>query len=93
MPFKGLAAPKRRLAPLLSLAERRGLARAMLSDVLAALGRAEGFGRMFVISPDPAALELPAEVDPQALITLGYGALEPPVRERRPLEELVLLDT
>ena len=39
------------------------------------------------------ALELPAEVVPQALITLGYGALEPPVRERRPLEELVLLDT
>ena len=38
------------------------------------------------------ALALPAEVIPQALITLGYGALEPPVRERRPLEELVLLD-
>jgi coenzyme F420-0:L-glutamate ligase/coenzyme F420-1:gamma-L-glutamate ligase len=38
------------------------------------------------------ALELPAEVVPQALITLGYAADEPPVRERRPLEELLLLD-
>lgn len=39
-----------------------------------------------------AALELPPEIDPQALITLGYPASAPPARERRPLEELVLLD-
>jgi coenzyme F420-0:L-glutamate ligase/coenzyme F420-1:gamma-L-glutamate ligase len=38
------------------------------------------------------ALELPADVVPQALITLGYAADEPHVRERRPLEELLLLD-
>ncbi len=38
------------------------------------------------------ALDLPAEVIPQALITLGYPALEPPPREKRPLAEIVLLD-
>jgi coenzyme F420-0:L-glutamate ligase/coenzyme F420-1:gamma-L-glutamate ligase len=38
------------------------------------------------------ALGLPLDVVPQALITLGYAAVDPPERERRPLEELVLLD-
>jgi F420 biosynthesis protein FbiB-like protein len=38
------------------------------------------------------ALELPPQVVPQALLTLGYPAVVQPVRERRPLSELVLLD-
>ena len=38
------------------------------------------------------ALELPPDVIPQALITLGYPALEPPLREKKPLGEIVLLD-
>jgi coenzyme F420-0:L-glutamate ligase / coenzyme F420-1:gamma-L-glutamate ligase len=38
------------------------------------------------------ALSLPPSTVPQALITMGYAALEPPPRERRPLEELILLD-
>ena len=38
------------------------------------------------------ALDLPAEVVPQALITMGYPAVDQPVRERRPLDELILLD-
>ena len=71
MPFKGLAAPKRRLAPLLSLTERRGLAQAMLSDVLAALGRAEGYDRVFVISRDPAALELALQLGANAMPESG----------------------
>lgn len=60
MPFKGLRDPKRRLAPVLSLDERRGLALAMLEDVLAAL-RANGrFECYWVVSPDTSALELAA---------------------------------
>ena len=39
-----------------------------------------------------AALDLPSDVVPQALITVGYSAVEPPIRERRPLEDLILLD-
>lgn len=38
------------------------------------------------------ALELPADVIPQALLTLGYPAVEPPPRPKRPLAEIVLLD-
>jgi coenzyme F420-0:L-glutamate ligase / coenzyme F420-1:gamma-L-glutamate ligase len=38
------------------------------------------------------ALDLPPDVVPQALITLGYAAINPPVRERRPLDELLVLD-
>jgi len=71
VPFKGLAAPKRRLAPLLSLAERRGLARAMLSDVLAALAGAEGFSRAFVISRDPAGLKLARQLGAEGLPECG----------------------
>jgi 2-phospho-L-lactate guanylyltransferase len=71
VPFKGLAAPKRRLAPLLSLTERRGLAQAMLADVLAALARAEGFGRVFVISRDAAALELAQQLGADAMPESG----------------------
>jgi coenzyme F420-0:L-glutamate ligase / coenzyme F420-1:gamma-L-glutamate ligase len=38
------------------------------------------------------ALKLPEDVIPQALITLGYPAVVQPVRGRRPISELVLLD-
>jgi F420 biosynthesis protein FbiB-like protein len=38
------------------------------------------------------ALGLPADVVPQALLTLGYPAVEPPVRARRPLDDLILVD-
>jgi coenzyme F420-0:L-glutamate ligase/coenzyme F420-1:gamma-L-glutamate ligase len=38
------------------------------------------------------ALELPDSLIPQALLTVGYPAVEPPVRERKPLEALLVLD-
>jgi hypothetical protein len=38
------------------------------------------------------ALDLPSDVVPQALITMGYPAVDQPVRERRPLDDLILLD-
>ena len=38
------------------------------------------------------ALGLPADVEPQALITVGYSAVDPPPREKRPIGELILLD-
>lgn len=38
------------------------------------------------------ALDLPAEVVPQAMITLGYPAVQQPLRPRRRLDEFILLD-
>ena len=38
------------------------------------------------------ALELPGDVIPQALITMGYPGVDQPVRPRRELEEFILLD-
>jgi coenzyme F420-0:L-glutamate ligase/coenzyme F420-1:gamma-L-glutamate ligase len=39
-----------------------------------------------------AALGLPESLIPQGLITVGYAAVEPPVRPRPPLETLIVLD-
>ncbi len=38
------------------------------------------------------ALHLPRDLIPQALVTLGYAAAEPPARERLPLAALLALD-
>jgi 2-phospho-L-lactate guanylyltransferase len=58
VPVKELHQAKSRLAPLLTPPERRGLALAMLSDVLAALGRAPSITRIGLVSRDPVALAL-----------------------------------
>jgi 2-phospho-L-lactate guanylyltransferase len=50
--FRGLSAPKRRLAPLLRPAQRRQLAQAMLNDVLTALDDARGIERLVVVTRD-----------------------------------------
>lgn len=57
VPVKDLANAKERLIPILSPEERRGLACAMLEDVLNALCRAP-IDRVLVITKDPQVMEL-----------------------------------
>jgi 2-phospho-L-lactate guanylyltransferase len=52
VPAKALDQAKERLAELLTEHERRSLSLVMLSDVLRALGAAQGVERAFVVSPD-----------------------------------------
>ena len=52
VPAKDLADAKSRLAPVLSSEERRGLAAAMLKDVLAALARVETLAGVVVVTSD-----------------------------------------
>lgn len=53
VPMKDLVNAKQRLIPLLSPAERGDLARAMLEDVLEALGQAR-LGEVLIVTRDPA---------------------------------------
>ncbi len=57
VPVKDLSNAKQRLVPVLSPSERRDLARAMLEDVLAALGGA-GLDAVLVITRDAEVIEL-----------------------------------
>lgn len=57
VPVKDLANAKQRLIPILSAAERRELARAMLEDVLTALGQA-GLDGILVVTRDPDVMEI-----------------------------------
>jgi 2-phospho-L-lactate guanylyltransferase len=52
VPVRGLAAAKKRLASTLTLAEREGLALAMLVDMIDALGAARSLDRVVVVSSD-----------------------------------------
>jgi 2-phospho-L-lactate guanylyltransferase len=52
VPAKAFSRAKRRLAPLLSAAERERLAEAMFRDTLAALARAPGLAEIFVVAAD-----------------------------------------
>lgn len=61
VPVKGFDAPKQRLAPLLDPAERAGLTRVMLVDVLTALRAADGLAGILVISADERVLDLARE--------------------------------
>jgi len=55
VPVKDLAGAKARLSPVLNADERRGLFRAMLRDVLAALGDTPSLDGIALITRDPAA--------------------------------------
>lgn len=58
VPIKNLENAKERLSPVLSRAERRALAEAMLQDVLAALAAVSRHTRVGVVSSDPLAVAL-----------------------------------
>jgi 2-phospho-L-lactate/phosphoenolpyruvate guanylyltransferase len=57
IPVKDLRRAKQRLAPLLSSADRQGLAHAMFEDVCAAAAAARGIERVFLVSSYGPALE------------------------------------
>jgi len=58
VPVKNLENAKERLSPLLSRAERRALAEAMLQDVLAAVAKVNHRTRVGVVTSDPFAVSL-----------------------------------
>jgi 2-phospho-L-lactate guanylyltransferase len=62
LPVKRFNAAKQRLAAGLDGEQRRTLAAAMVADVLAAIGEARTIERTIVVSGDPIAQELAAEV-------------------------------
>jgi 2-phospho-L-lactate guanylyltransferase len=62
LPIKRLNAAKQRLAAGLSGEQRRTLAAAMVADVLEAIGAARAIEETIVVSGDPIAQELAAEV-------------------------------
>ena len=61
LPFKGAAGAKRRLAPVLSEAEREGLVLAMVRDVLDALTACTSLAGVLVVSRDATAARLAGE--------------------------------
>jgi 2-phospho-L-lactate/phosphoenolpyruvate guanylyltransferase len=66
VPIKDLSVAKQRLASVLTLAERDQLARAMLRDVLRALGAA-GFDHVWVVTREPAVVEIARALDAEPL--------------------------
>lgn len=58
LPIKDLDAAKQRLTDVLSPAERRGLFRAMVEDVLAALAAVDALDGVMIVSGDPEAAAL-----------------------------------
>ncbi len=84
VPVKALAAAKGRLAPALSASERRALAEALLTDVLAALAGASAVERVLVVSDDPEALALAARLGATPLAEEALLGAHPP-RETVPL--------
>src|SRR5262249_59261904 len=66
VPIKDLCVAKQRLASVLTLAERDQLARAMLRDVLRALGGA-GFDHVWVVTREPAVVAIARALGAQPL--------------------------
>src|SRR5207245_1933223 len=73
VPVKDLVNAKQRLVPALEPTERRELARAMLSDVLAAL-RAARLDGVWVVTRDPEVIELAGAIGAEPLASLGEAA-------------------
>jgi 2-phospho-L-lactate guanylyltransferase len=76
VPVKDLVNAKQRLIPALSGEERRALARAMLEDVLLALGEALP-GAVFVVTTDPEVMALARQYGASCLVeTINRGHTE-----------------
>lgn len=75
VPCKRLEFAKRRLAPVLSAAERRRLVMAMLSDVLAAVTGAAGVTGVLVAGGDPAIADLARAFGARCLADRGREGL------------------
>src|SRR3989441_1242123 len=73
VPAKDLVNAKQRLVPALGPRERHELARAMLSDVLAAL-RAARLDGVWVVTRDPEVIELAVAIGAEPLASLGEAA-------------------
>jgi 2-phospho-L-lactate/phosphoenolpyruvate guanylyltransferase len=67
LPVKSLGAAKQRLAPLFAPDERRTLARAMFSDVLAACARARALSGVMVVTADPEVMAIAAQAGARVL--------------------------
>jgi 2-phospho-L-lactate guanylyltransferase len=86
VPVKSFARAKARLAPLLHVDQRQELARAMLEDVLAALGQVDELSGILLVSGDASARDIaaahgarsiddPIEEGPNAAIGLALPVL------------------
>ncbi|MFQ5775577.1 MAG: 2-phospho-L-lactate guanylyltransferase [Kiloniellaceae bacterium] len=80
VPVKRLDAAKHRLADVLAPAERRALARAMLEDVLGALGAARGLAGIAVVSADRDVICLTRKFGARVLAETGPPDLNAAVR-------------
>jgi 2-phospho-L-lactate guanylyltransferase len=76
VPIRSLTGGKTRLAGVLTPEARAALTRRMLRGVVAAALASESVSTVAVVSPDPAALELVASLDP-AVVPLRQPADEP----------------
>lgn len=73
VPIKPFHLAKARLAPVLEPAERRAFMRAMAMDVLAALAATPGIARILVVSREPEAQALAAQVGARAIDEEAHG--------------------
>jgi 2-phospho-L-lactate guanylyltransferase len=80
VPAKSFARAKGRLAPALGAAARRGLAAAMLADVLLALRCVAAIDAVLVVSADPAARRIAGRYGARALDEPAAGGQDQAVR-------------
>jgi 2-phospho-L-lactate guanylyltransferase len=76
VPLRGLEAAKSRLGGQLDAEERLDLVTGLLERTLAAAAATPGVDRVLLVSPDPAALELGAELGAETLRDAGRGLNE-----------------
>ena len=63
LPIKSMRSAKQRLRTVLTAAERQSLFRAMVSDVLAAIGQSTGLGGLAIVTHDPSVRSLARHAD------------------------------